>query len=167
MGLVAPQHVGSSWTTRARTRVSPALAGGFFYLFIYFSIYFWLHCVFGAARRLSIVVASRGYSLLQYAGFSLWWLLLLRSTGSRHAGFSSCSTQAQQLWHMGLVALRHVGSSQTRARTRVPYIGRWKGSPGVLVNLLLNLSVLVNLSTKTSECFILFFPLWVHSSILS
>ena len=26
---------------------------------------------------------------------------------------------------MGLVALRHVGSSQTRARTRVPCIGRW------------------------------------------
>ena len=32
--------------------------------------------------------------------------------------------QAQQLWLMGLVALRHVGSSQTRARTRVPCIGR-------------------------------------------
>ena len=32
--------------------------------------------------------------------------------------------QAQQLWLTGLVALRHVGSSQTRARTRVPCIGR-------------------------------------------
>ena len=28
------------------------------------------------------------------------------------------------LWLTGLVALRHVGSSQTRARTRVPCIGR-------------------------------------------
>ena len=28
------------------------------------------------------------------------------------------------MWLMGLVAPRHVGSSQTRARTRVPRIGR-------------------------------------------
>ena len=32
--------------------------------------------------------------------------------------------QAQQLWLTGLVVPRHVGSSQTRARTRVPCIGR-------------------------------------------
>ena len=45
--------------------------------------------------------------------------------------FSSCGEQGlliacglQQLWRTGLVAPRHVGSSQTRARTRVPCIGR-------------------------------------------
>ena len=65
-----------------------------FYLF-YLLIYFWLHRVFIAARGLSLVVVSGGYSLLQCTGFSLQWLLLLRSTGSRHAGFSSCSTRAQ------------------------------------------------------------------------
>ena len=55
---------------------------------------------------------------------------------SRCAGFSSCGSraqllwlagsraQAQQLWCMGLVAPRHMGSSQTRAQTRVPCIGR-------------------------------------------
>ena len=92
--------------------------------------------VFVAARRLSLVVVSGGYSLLRCTGFSLWWLLLLQSTGSRRVGFSSCSTraqllwltgsraQAQQLWCTGLVALRHVGSSRTRARTYVPCIGR-------------------------------------------
>ena len=32
--------------------------------------------------------------------------------------------QAQLLWLTGLVAPRHVGSSQTRARTRVPCISR-------------------------------------------
>ena len=32
--------------------------------------------------------------------------------------------QAQELWHTGLVALQHVGSSQSRDRTRVPCIGR-------------------------------------------
>ena len=31
---------------------------------------------------------------LQYRGFSLQWLLLFHSTGSRHAGFSLCGAQA-------------------------------------------------------------------------
>ena len=48
---------------------------------------------------------------------------------SHYRGLSCCGAQApdaqaQQLWHTGLVAPRHVGSSQTRARTRVPCIGR-------------------------------------------
>ena len=38
-----------------------------------------------------------GYSLLQCTSFSLRWLPLLRSTGSRGAGFSSCGTWAQLL----------------------------------------------------------------------
>ena len=100
-------------------------------------ICFWLHQAFVAVCRLSLVAVSRGYSQSQCAGFSLWCLLLLRSTGSRCASLSSCGTwaqqlwltdsraQAQQLWHMGLVAPWHVGSSQTRAQTRVPCIGRW------------------------------------------
>ena len=60
-----------------------------------FFFYFWLHWVFIAACRLSLVAASRGYSSLRCTGFSLQWLLLLQSTGSRHTGFSSCGTQAQ------------------------------------------------------------------------
>ena len=48
---------------------------------------------------------------------------------SHHRGLSCCGAQApdvqaQQLWLTGLVALRHMGSSQTRARTCVPCIGR-------------------------------------------
>ena len=39
-------------------------------------------------------------------------------------GFSSCSTQAQYLWCMGLVALQHVESSQTRDWTHVLCISR-------------------------------------------
>ena len=62
-------------------------------LFIYF-IYFWLRWVFVAACGLSLVVVSGGCSSLWCAGFSLRWLLLLRSTGSRCAGFSSCCLQA-------------------------------------------------------------------------
>ena len=46
-------------------------------------------------ENISLVVASGGYSSLRCAGFSLWWLLLLWSMGSRHAGSSSCGMQAQ------------------------------------------------------------------------
>ena len=62
-------------------------------LFIY--LFIWLRWVFVAARGLSLIAASGGYSSLWCAGFSLQWLLLLWSTGSRHAGFRSCGTQAQ------------------------------------------------------------------------
>ena len=47
-----------------------------------------------AGRGLSLVAVRGGCSSLQCTGFSLWWLLLLRSTGSRCAGFSSCGTWA-------------------------------------------------------------------------
>ena len=48
---------------------------------------------------------------------------------SHYRGLSCCGAQApgaqaQQLWLTGPVAPRHVGSSQTRARTRVPCMGR-------------------------------------------
>ena len=66
-----------------------------FIILIDFIFFFWLHWVFIATCGLSLVAVSGGYSSLQYVGFSLQWLLLLRSTGSRHAGFSSCSTRAQ------------------------------------------------------------------------
>ena len=85
---------------------------------------------------LSLVV-SGDCSWLQCEGFSLWWLLLLWSRGSRHTGFSRCNMQAQQqwfagsrvqdqqLWYTGLVALRHVESSRPRDRTCVSCIGRY------------------------------------------
>ena len=65
----------------------------FKFLFIYFI--FWLPWVFLAVGRLSLVVSSRGYSSLRCTGFSLWWLLLLQSMGSRRTGFSSCGSRAQ------------------------------------------------------------------------
>ena len=48
---------------------------------------------------------------------------------SHRRGLSRCGAQApdaqaQQLWLTGPIAPRHVGSSQTRARTRVSCIGR-------------------------------------------
>ena len=62
-----------------------------------FFFFFWLRWVFVAAHGLSLDAVSGGYSSLQCAGFSLRWLLLLRNTGSRHAGFSGCGLQALEL----------------------------------------------------------------------
>ena len=62
-------------------------ASSFFFLnFIYLFIYLWLCWVFVSVRRPSPVVASRGHSSSRCAGLSPSWPLLLRSTGSRHAG---------------------------------------------------------------------------------
>ena len=66
-----------------------------FFFFINLFIYFWLRWIFIAERGLSLVASSWGYSSLRYTGFSLRWLLLLWSTGSGRAGFSSCGTWAQ------------------------------------------------------------------------
>ena len=63
----------------------------FIYLFIYLLAALGLRC---CVRAFSLVAVSRGYSSLWCMGFSLWWLLLLWSTGSRRAGFSSCGLQA-------------------------------------------------------------------------
>ena len=98
-----------------------------FYLFIsLFTYLFWLPWVFAAECRLSLVVESRGCSLIVVhrltAVASLvaehrpegTWASVLRHVGSR--------TGIQQLWHMGLVAPRHMESSQTR--DHFPCIGR-------------------------------------------
>ena len=66
----------------------------FFIRFFFIIICFWLCWVFVAACGLSLVVASRDYSSLGCMGFSLRWLLLLWSTGSRRVGFSSCGAWA-------------------------------------------------------------------------
>ena len=57
-------------------------------------IHFWLRWVFAAARGLSLDAESQGYSSLRCVGFSLRWLLLLRSTGCRRASLSSCGARA-------------------------------------------------------------------------
>ena len=61
----------------------------FIYLIYLFLAVLGLCCCVG----FSVVAASGGYSSLRCAGFSLRWLLLLLSTGSRRAGFSSCGSR--------------------------------------------------------------------------
>ena len=65
-------------------------------------MYFWLRWVLAAVRVLSPVAASGGHSLLRCTGFSLRRPLLLRSTGSRRTGFSSCGTRASVVVARGL-----------------------------------------------------------------
>ena len=58
------------------------------------------------------------------------------------------------MWRTGLVAPRHVGSSRTRARTRVPCIGRWIlnhcATREILACFLIGLFVFLLLSFKSS-----------------
>ena len=65
------------------------------FLFIYVFVYSGLRWAFVALAGLPLVVVNGSRTLLRCVGFSLKRLLLLWSTGSRHAGFSSCGTQAQ------------------------------------------------------------------------
>ena len=48
----------------------------------------------------------------------------LQAHGLQQSWLMGSRAQAQQPWRMGLFAPQHVGSSRTRARTRVPCIGR-------------------------------------------
>ena len=73
--------------------LTPQAAFIFFNKFIYL-FYFWLRWVFVAVRGLSLV-AERGLLLVAVRRLLTEWLLLLRSPGSRRAGFSSCGTWAQ------------------------------------------------------------------------
>ena len=99
---------------------------------------------------------------MQCMGFSLQWLLLLQSTGFRCMGFSSCSTQAQQLWLSGPKAWpqslwptqllpRIVESSWTRDRTHVPCTGRW---------------ILIHGTTREVPIVIFFFFFFGHMSLM-
>ena len=106
-----------------------------YFLYIYLFIYLWLHRVFTAASRLSLVAGSEGYSSLLRLLTTVASLVPehrfkdMRASVFVACGPSSCGSQA--LEHrlnsrdMGLVALRPVGSSRIRNQIYVPCIGRW------------------------------------------
>ena len=91
------------------------LISKFIYLFICLFVYLFL-AVLGL-RCCAWAFSScgeRGYSSLRCMGFSLRWLLLLQSTGSRHAGFSSGGSWAQQCGSWALE--RRLSSCGTQAQ---------------------------------------------------
>ena len=114
-------------------------------------IYLWLCWVFVAALRLSLVAEGRDSPLWWCTGFSLWGLLLLRSTGSRCAGLGSCDSGAQL--YCGMWDL----SSWTRDQICVPcrwILNHWttKGSPLIL--------------TSDFQVLILLFPSFVENVLV-
>ena len=95
-----------------------------FYLFIYLFIYFWLCWVLGS-REGPLQLRQAGATPHRGAGTALH----RGARASLYRGPSRCGAQApdaqaQQLWLTGPAAPRHAGSSQTRARTRVPCTSR-------------------------------------------
>ena len=91
----------------------------FFFFFNFFLFFFFIYGCVGSS------FLCEGFLQLRQAGATLH-----RSVRASHyrglprCGAQAPDAQAQQLWLTGPVAPRHVGSSQTRARTRVPCIGR-------------------------------------------
>ena len=87
--------------------------------FFFFLIYLFIYGCVGS------LFLCEGFLQLRQAGATLH----RGAQAPHHRGLSCCGmqapdAQAQQLWLTGPVAPRHVGPSQTRARTRVPCIGR-------------------------------------------
>ena len=104
----------------------------------YIFLSFWLCGIFIAARRVSLVLASRDYSLVWCAGRLLiaeaslvaeHGLQGMQASVAAAHGLSSWQlqdsrAQAQQFWHTALsCSLRHVGSSQVRDQTLVSCTG--------------------------------------------
>ena len=90
----------------------------FFLEIFFFLIYLWL--CFGSS------FLCEGFLQLRQVGATLH----RSARASQYHGLSCCGAQApdvqaQQSWLTGTAAPRHVGSLGTRARTRVPCIGRW------------------------------------------
>ena len=97
------------------------------YYFIFFSFTFFFFLIFYL-----FIYGCVGSSFLCKGFLQLWQVgaTLHRSARASHyrglpcCGAQAPDAQAQQLWLTGPVAPWHVGSSQTRARTRVPCISR-------------------------------------------
>ena len=87
-------------------------------------LFSWLSWAFLAVQAFLWLWGAVATLYLRCSGFLLPWLFLLGNMGSRARGPSRCCTWAQELWCAGLVALQHVGSSWTRDRTCVSFIGR-------------------------------------------
>ena len=90
-----------------------------FFCFFCFGFFFLIYGCVGSS------FLCEGFLQLRQAGATLH----RGARASHYRGLSCCGAQApdaqaQQLWLTGPVAPRHVGSSQTRARTRVARIGR-------------------------------------------
>ena len=93
-----------------------------FFCLVFFFFIFFIFYIYGCVGSSFL---CEGFLHLRQVGATLH----RGARASHYRGLSCCGAQApdaqaQQLWLTCLAAPRHVGSSQTRARTRVPCIGR-------------------------------------------
>ena len=94
------------------------LIGWMYFFFLFYFILFIYLFIYGCVGSSFL---CEGFLQLRQAGATLH----CGARASHYRGLSCCraqapDAQAQQLWLTALVAAQHVGSSQTRARTRVP-----------------------------------------------
>ena len=73
----------------------------------------WLPWVFVAASGLSLAAVSEGYSLVAVCGLPMAMVSLaaehgLQALGLQWLQLTGSRTQAQELWHVGLVVPRYV-----------------------------------------------------------
>ena len=115
-GLGAPLCLPLSWISFSLSSIK-----SFFLIFLKIIIYLFIH-LFGCVGS---SLPCEGLLQLRQAEATLH----CGARAPHHCGLSCCGAQApdaqaQQLWLTGPVSPRHVGSSQTRARTRVPRTSR-------------------------------------------
>ena len=101
----------------------------FFKLYNYLFIYLFICGCVGSSFLCEGFLQSRQVRATLHRGAQAFHHRGLSCCGLSCCGLSCCGAQApdaqaQQLWPTGPIAPRHAGSSQTRARTRVPRIGR-------------------------------------------
>ena len=91
-------------------------------LFFFLILFIYLFIIFGCVGSSPL---CEGFLQLRRVGATLHrGARVSHCRGLSRCGAQAPDAQAQQLWLTGPVAPWHVGSSQTRARTRVPCIGR-------------------------------------------
>ena len=116
------------------TVLLPCITGNLFFLIqpLFFTIIFTYSslAVLSLCRCVgfALVVASGAARQLQCAGFSPWWLLWWRRTGSRYSGFSSCGhggsvVALPRLQSTGPVAVVHGAQCSTHGVWDLPRSG--------------------------------------------
>ena len=102
--------------------MSRCITCGSCFFFFFFNKFIYLIYLFLAV--LGLRFCARAFSSCGERGPLFITVRRPLTVEASRCGAQAPDAQAQQLWLTGLVAPRHVGSSQTRARTRVPCIGR-------------------------------------------
>ena len=169
-GLNPAAFLGQAWNPTSGLGSGPRVLGmipggcgvgvggplSFFFLNYYFILfYFFLLINLFIYGCVGSSFLCEGSPQLRQAGATLH----RGARASHHRGLPCCrapDAQAQQLWPTGPAAPRHAGSSQTRARTHVPCIGRQTpnhcATREALFYFLINVFIYLFLATLGLSC---------------